>query len=62
MEAAENNEKVGSVKFTDDEIETIKKLIRDRGFEYGLESDAEKVDALAAKLGMPIDLLGKARL
>lgn len=58
MEKAENHEKARGVVFTADEIETIKSLIRDRGFEYSLESDAEKVAALGKKLGMTVDLLG----
>lgn len=40
------------MKFTDDEIETIKLLIDDRGWEYGLKSNSAKVWALAKRLGM----------
>lgn len=41
-----------SVIFTEDEIKTIRDLIDDRGFEYSLTSDRDKVMALAEKLGM----------
>lgn len=40
------------VEFNDDEIETIRLLIKDRGFEYALQSKDEKVRVLAKKLGM----------
>jgi hypothetical protein len=40
------------MQFTDDEIETIKALIEDRGFEYSLTSDDDKVWALGVKLGI----------
>lgn len=40
------------MQFTDDEIETIKNLIKDFGFEYGIVSDLAKVRELAKKLGM----------
>lgn len=40
------------MQFTDDEIETIKALIEDRGFEYSLTSDSDKVWALGVKLGI----------
>lgn len=40
------------MQFTDDEIETIKNLIKDFGFEYSIVSDLEKVRALAKKLKM----------
>jgi hypothetical protein len=38
------------IEFTDDEIETIKDLIADWGFDYNLEADSEKVKALGIKL------------
>jgi hypothetical protein len=38
--------------FTLDEIETIKQMIREWGFEYGLKSDRTKLRALGQKLGM----------
>jgi hypothetical protein len=62
MEKAKDNAKAGSVSFTPDEIETIRKLILDRGFEYGLLSNTGKVHALAAKLGMPPGILGEPAL
>lgn len=40
------------MQFTDDEIETIKNLIKDFGFEYGIVSDMAKVRELAKKLEM----------
>lgn len=40
------------MQFTDDEIETIKALIEDHGFEYSLQADADKVWALGVKLGI----------
>lgn len=40
------------MQFTDDETETIKALIEDRGFEYSLTSDFDKVWALGVKLGI----------
>lgn len=40
------------MQFTDDEIETIKNLIKDFGFEYGIISDIVKVRELAKKLNM----------
>lgn len=39
--------------FTDDEIETIRCLIYDWGFEYSLRSNREKVEALGRKIGAP---------
>lgn len=41
-------------QFTADEIETIKKMIDDWGFEYALKADSEKVAALAKKLGVKL--------
>lgn len=38
--------------FTDDEIETIKALLEDWGFEYALSADRDKVIALARRLGL----------
>jgi len=38
--------------FTEDEIETIKALLEDWGFEYSLSADREKVIALAQRLGL----------
>lgn len=40
--------------FSDDEIETIKAMVRDHGWEYGHVSDRAKVVALGHKLGMSI--------
>lgn len=40
------------MQFTDDEIEVIKNLIKDFGFEYGIVSDLAKVRQLAKKLDM----------
>lgn len=40
------------MQFTDDEIETIKSLIEDHGFDYGLEADFRKVEKLGEKLGL----------
>lgn len=47
--------------FTEDEIETIKKLILDREYDVdsGLESNADKVALLAIKIGMKLDTLGR---
>lgn len=39
-------------RFTDDELETIRNLINDWGFEYSLRADTQKVIALAIKLGL----------
>jgi len=39
-------------RFTDDELETIRHLIIDWGFEYSLVANREKVKTLAIKLGM----------
>lgn len=38
--------------FTDDEIETIKALLEDWGWEYALTADRYKVIALAKRLGL----------
>lgn len=40
------------VTFSDDEIETIKSLVYDWGFEYSLNAKSEKVAALAKRLGL----------
>jgi len=40
------------MQFTEEEIETIKKLISDWGFEYSLSAKREKVIRLAIKLDM----------
>lgn len=40
------------MELSTDEVETVKKLIEDWGFEYGLKADETKVGALAAKLGL----------
>jgi len=40
------------MQFTEDEIELIKLLIEERGFEYGIKSKSEDVYKLAKKLGM----------
>lgn len=40
------------MQFTDDEIETIKNLIKDWGFEYSLVTNRDKLIALAEKLNM----------
>jgi len=39
------------ITFTEDEIETIRKLIFDWGFEYNLAADGIKVRALVEKIG-----------
>jgi N6-adenosine-specific RNA methylase IME4 len=44
--------RVARIDFTDDEIETIKKVLDDWGFEYSLKADPEKVTALCKKLGV----------
>lgn len=36
----------------EDEVDTLKKLITDRGWEYALASDDKKVLMLAKRLGM----------
>lgn len=38
--------------FSPDEVETIKKLLADWGWEYGLTADRVRVAALAARLGL----------
>ena len=38
------------MQFTSDEIETIKALITDWGFEYSLRADRDKVMALKEKI------------
>ena len=51
-------------RFTDDELETIRHLIIDWGFEYSLVANREKVKTLAIKLGMteyPKDQQGVAQ-
>jgi hypothetical protein len=40
------------ISFTDDEIETIKKVLDEWGFEYSLKADPAKVLALCEKLGL----------
>lgn len=40
------------MQFTDDELETIKALIEDHGFEYSLTADFDRVWALGVKLGI----------
>lgn len=40
------------MQFTNEEIETIKRLIDDHGFEYGIKSNSEEVYNLAKKIGM----------
>ena len=40
------------MQFTDDEIETIKNLIKDWGFEYSLVTNRNKLIELAKKLDM----------
>lgn len=42
----------GKLTFDESELETIKDLISDWGFEYSLRADTEKVQALAKKLGV----------
>ena len=42
-----------SVELSDDEIETVKNLIRDWGFEYGLDTDRDELIKLAEKIKMP---------
>ena len=41
-----------TIQFTDEELETIKKLIDDWGFEYGLQSKVKDILKLAEKLKM----------
>lgn len=41
-----------AIEFTDDEIETIKDLIQDFGFEYALGADSKKVWDLGMKLNI----------
>ncbi len=40
------------MQFNDDEIQTIKDLLEDWGFEYALSANTEKVIALCLKLGL----------
>lgn len=40
------------MQFTDQEIETIKTLIRDHGCDYSLETDSAEYQALGEKLGV----------
>lgn len=40
------------MQFTDQEIETIKALIRDHGCDYSLETDSAEYQALGEKLGV----------
>lgn len=40
------------MKFTDDEIQTIKHMIEDWGFEYSLKANQRKIVELAKKLGL----------
>lgn len=40
------------MELTDDEIETVKSLIKDWGFEYGLITDRTKLIQLAIKIGL----------
>jgi uncharacterized radical SAM superfamily Fe-S cluster-containing enzyme len=40
------------MQLSEKEIETVKALIEDRGFEYSLRSDLREVIDLARKLGM----------
>lgn len=37
---------------SDDELTTIRQMLRDYGFEYGLTADPEKVAALASRFGV----------
>lgn len=39
-------------EFSADETQTIKHLLEDWGFEYGLRANSEKVVALALRLGL----------
>ncbi len=39
------------IEFTPDEIETIKLVLAEWGFEYALRADADKVAKLRRKLG-----------
>jgi hypothetical protein len=45
------------MQLTVDEIDTIRDLIRDWGFEYSLRADLGKVMALAQKLDMDKEIL-----
>lgn len=40
------------IELTDDEIETLKNLVLDWGFEYSLDTDRDKLILLAEKIGM----------
>lgn len=42
----------GMIEFTDEEIETIKNLIEDHGFEYSLKSKLTDILKIANKLEM----------
>lgn len=41
-----------TLQLTDDELRTVKALIEDWGWEYGLQAERRKVAALARKLGL----------
>ncbi len=47
-----SGQRIESIEFTPDEIETIKLVLAEWGFEYSLRADADKVDALCKKLGV----------
>lgn len=40
------------LEFSDDEVETIRKLLDDWGWEYGLSAERNKVVALMRRLGL----------
>lgn len=40
------------IELTDDDVETVRALIEDWGWDYALTADREKVVALARKLGL----------
>lgn len=47
---------VPTMVFTQDELETIKLVLGERGFEYGLQAESTKVYALCRKLGVATSL------
>ena len=48
---------MNQLTFNEDEIKTIKQLIEDWGFEYGLKADRDKVRELANKVRMPYSFI-----
>jgi hypothetical protein len=49
---SETNTDLANIMFSQDEIETIKDIINDWGFDYCLQANYDKVKALAQRLGV----------